>query len=89
MIFLKLSSHSTNFISAKSVRDKKNLNLISPEAVLPVVSADMAAVHHGCKVVSAPLLPVSDALGLLSVGLGTLDVDTGLVTQHQLGLVCK
>ena len=70
-------------------RKKSVLNLISPEAILPVVSADMAAVHHGCKVVSAPLLPVPDALGLLCVGLGALDVNTGLVTQHQLGLVWK
>ena len=60
-----------------------------PEAVLPVVSGDVAAVHDGGEVVGAPLLPVSNALGLLSVGLRALDVHTGLVTQHQLGLVCN
>ena len=60
-----------------------------PEAVLPVVSSDMGAVHHSCKVVGAPLLPVPNALGLLSVRLWALDVNTGLVTQHQLGLVCN
>ena len=76
-------------ISFQSSLQKKRLLSISPEAVLPVVSADMGAVHHRCKVVGAPLFPVPDALGLLSVRLWALDVNTGLVTQHQLGLVCK
>ena len=76
-------------ISFQSSLQKKRLLSVSPEAVLPVVSADMGAVHNCCKVVGAPLLPVPDALGLLSVRLWALDVNTGLVTQHQLGLVCK
>ena len=87
MIFYKLYSDSTNFLSIKSA--EKRLFSISPEAVLTVVSSDMGAVHHSCKVVGAPLLPVPNALGLLSVRLGALDVNTGLVTQHQLGLVCN
>ena len=58
-----------------------------PEAVLSAEPADVAAVDDGSKVVGAPLLPVSHALRMLSVGLGTLDINTSLITQHQLRLV--
>ena len=60
-----------------------------PVAVLPVLPGDEAAVEDGREVVGAALLPVPDALRPLSVGLRALDVDTRLVAQHQLRLVCN
>ena len=49
----------------------------------------MAAVDDGGEVVGAALLPLPDTLGLLGLALAALDVDTGLVTHHQLGRVWK
>ena len=58
-----------------------------PVAVLPVLPGDEAAVEDGREVVGAALLPAPDTLGLLCLALTALDVHTGLVTEHQLGLV--
>ena len=58
-----------------------------PVAVLPVLPGDEAAVEDGREVVGAALLPAPDTLGLLGLALTALDVHTGLVTEHQLGLV--
>ena len=58
-----------------------------PVAVLPVLPGDEAAVEDGGEVVGAALLPAPDTFSLLGLALTSLDVHTGLVTQHQLGFV--
>ena len=58
-----------------------------PVALLPVLPLDVAAVDNGGEVVGAALLPLPDTLGLLGLALTALDVDTSLVTHHQLGRV--
>ena len=57
------------------------------ETRLLIRCADVAAVHLCHKVVGAPLLPVSNAMCLLCLALGALDVNAGLIAEHKSTLI--
>ena len=77
-------------VVAAHVAAVQNLKLVGVMFLATIIS-EIISIHctDRGEVVGAALLPVPDALRPLSVGLRALDVDTRLVAQHQLRLVCN